>query len=57
VSAERNPDAICEAIREGRVSLHTSAVPKLELAQVLTGMFRRGNKPAAAVDTARLATT
>jgi predicted metal-dependent phosphoesterase TrpH len=57
VSAERNPDAICEAIREGRVSLHTSAVPKRELAQVLTGMFRRGTKPAAAVDTARLATT
>jgi predicted metal-dependent phosphoesterase TrpH len=57
VTAERNPDAICEAIREGRVALHTSPVPKLELAQVLTGMFRRGNKPAAAVDRVRLATT
>jgi predicted metal-dependent phosphoesterase TrpH len=57
VSAERHPDAICAAVREGHVSLRTSPVPKLELAQVLTGMFRRGNKPASAVDTARFATT
>lgn len=57
VFAERDADAICSAIRDGRVSVYTSPVPKLELAQVLTGMFRRGNKAPAAVDTVTLATT
>jgi predicted metal-dependent phosphoesterase TrpH len=57
VYAERDPAAICSAIRSGLVTLQTSPVPPLELAQVLTGMLRRGNKPVAAVDTARLATT
>ena len=57
VHAERDGDAICAAIRSGLVTLQTSPVPPLELAQVLTGMFRRGNKRAAAVDAARLATT
>jgi predicted metal-dependent phosphoesterase TrpH len=47
VSAERDADAICEAIRAGRVALRTAPVPKLELAQVLAGMFQRGRKPAA----------
>ena len=57
VFAERDPDAICSAIREGRVSIHTSPVPKLELARVLTGMLRRGNKPPVPVDTPTLAPT
>ena len=57
VYAERDPASICSAIRSGLVTLQTSPVPPLELAQVLTGMFRRGNKPAAMVDAPRLATT
>jgi predicted metal-dependent phosphoesterase TrpH len=57
VFSERDPDAICSAIRDGRVSVYTSPVPKLELAKVLTGMFRRGNKAPVPVDTATLATT
>ena len=47
VDAERNADAICDAIRAGRVSLQTTPVPRLELAQVLGGMFRRGRKATA----------
>lgn len=57
VFAERDPDAICSAIRDGRVSVYTSPVPKLELAKVLAGMLRRGNKTPVAVDTPTLATT
>jgi predicted metal-dependent phosphoesterase TrpH len=57
VSAERDPDAICAAIREGRVSVQTSPVPPTELARVLTGMFWRGNKRATTGDSVRLATT
>jgi predicted metal-dependent phosphoesterase TrpH len=57
VSADRDPDSICSAIREGRVSIHTSPVPKVELARVLGGMFRRGRKAPVAVDTPTLATT
>ena len=57
VFAERDADAICSAIRDGRVSVNTSPVPKLELAKVLTGMLRRGNKAPVAVDTPTLATT
>ncbi len=57
VYAERDADAICSAIRSGLVTLQTSPVPPLELGQVLTGMFRRGNKRSAAVDAPRLATT
>jgi predicted metal-dependent phosphoesterase TrpH len=52
VFAERTADAICSAIRDGRVSLHTSPVPKLELTQVLSGMFRRGNKAPVSAGTA-----
>lgn len=48
VLAEPTADAICHAIREGRVSLQTTPVPKMELAQVVTGMLRRGRKPAPA---------
>ncbi len=44
VFAERNADAICHAIREGRVSLQTEPVPAVELAQVVMGMSRRGRK-------------
>ena len=52
VFAERSADAICSAIRDGRVSLQTSPVPTLELTQVLLGMFRRGNKAPVAAGTA-----
>lgn len=55
VFAERNAGAICRAIREGRVSLHTSPAPATELAQVVAGMTRRGRK--AAVPAPELATT
>ncbi len=44
VLADRDPDSICAAIRDGRVSIQTSPVPKVELARVLGGMFRRGRK-------------
>ena len=47
VLAERDPDSICAAIREGRVSLRTEPVPPIELAQVLGGMTLRGLKPRA----------
>ncbi len=57
VYADRNADAICSAIRRGLVTLQTSPVPPYELAQVLTGMLRRGNKPTPTVDAPRLATT
>jgi predicted metal-dependent phosphoesterase TrpH len=58
VAAEPDPDAICDAIRAGRVTLETRPVPVLELAQVLSGMFLRGQKrrPAPA-DVVDLATT
>jgi predicted metal-dependent phosphoesterase TrpH len=55
VSADPTPDAVCDAIRAGRVSLETAPVPKPELLQVLTGMFTRGRK--AAAPTPALATT
>jgi len=48
VDADRDPDSICAAIREGRVSIHTSPVPPFELARVLGGMFRRGRKASVA---------
>jgi predicted metal-dependent phosphoesterase TrpH len=47
VDSERSADAVCEAIRAGRVALETTPVPRLELAQVLGGMFRRGRKATA----------
>jgi predicted metal-dependent phosphoesterase TrpH len=47
VFAEPEPDAICQAIREGRVSLETSPVPKSELARVLLGMALQDVKQAA----------
>ncbi len=57
VFANRDPDSICAAIREGRVSIETSPVPKIELARVLAGMFRRGRKAPLGVDTPTLVTT
>jgi predicted metal-dependent phosphoesterase TrpH len=57
VFADRTPDAICAAIRAGRVAIHTTAVPKLELAGVLGGMFRRGNKAPVGADSPTLAAT
>ena len=45
VFAEPDADAICQAIRDGRVSLQTSPVPKSELARVLMGMGWRDLNP------------
>jgi predicted metal-dependent phosphoesterase TrpH len=45
VSADRNAEAICDAIRAGRVSLRTEPVPVLELSLCLGGMLVRGRKP------------
>lgn len=45
VDSERDPDAICDAIRAGRVTLETSPVPPLELARVFGGMVLRGRMP------------
>lgn len=44
VDAEPHADAICDAVREGRVLLHTEAVPVSELVQVFGGMVLRGRK-------------
>jgi predicted metal-dependent phosphoesterase TrpH len=57
VFAEPNPDAICAAIREGRVSIQTSPVPKVELVRVVSGMIRRGSKPQLSADSPSLAPT
>ena len=46
VEADADADAICEAIRHGRVTLQTSAVPPHELASVLGGMLWRGRSTA-----------
>lgn len=44
VRADRRPDAICHAIREGRVSLQTAPVPGPELLSILSAMALRGRK-------------
>ena len=44
IRAERSAGAICQAIREGQVSLHTAPVPARELVSVLGGMALRGRK-------------
>jgi predicted metal-dependent phosphoesterase TrpH len=41
VRAEAHPDAICAAVRDGRVELATEPVPMIELARVLGGMTLR----------------
>ncbi|MEO8075776.1 MAG: PHP-associated domain-containing protein [Acidobacteriota bacterium] len=50
VFADREADAICDAIRNGLVSLQTEPAPAAELAQVVLGMLRRGNKRPADAD-------
>ena len=45
VESERHPDAICEAIRNGRLTLHTEPASPLELALVFGGMVARGLLP------------
>jgi predicted metal-dependent phosphoesterase TrpH len=54
VFAERSVGAITDAIRHGRVSVHTTAAPKKELVRVVGGMFRRARGAAPARE---LATT
>ncbi len=44
VFSEPDAGAICEAIREGRVSLCTEPVPAVELASVFGGMVWRGRQ-------------
>jgi predicted metal-dependent phosphoesterase TrpH len=41
VAAEPDPDAICEAIRTGLVTVSTEPVPPIELGQVFGGMMWR----------------
>ena len=50
VDSARDPAAICEAIRSGRVVLQTEPVPLLELASVLGGMTVRPRKRPMAAD-------
>jgi hypothetical protein len=47
VDSERHPDAICDAVRNGKVILRTEPVPALELAQVVGAMVGRGLRPRA----------
>jgi len=47
VDSERHPDAICDAVRNGKVILRTEPVPALELAQVVGAMVGRGLRPKA----------
>ena len=53
VVAEPSADAVCARSGPGACHLETTPVPKLELAQVLGGMFRRdeGTAPAASSTT------
>lgn len=44
VDSVRDADAICSAIKAGRVSVQTSPVPPLELANVFGRMLLRGKK-------------
>lgn len=46
VDAPADPSAICDAIREGRVSLRTEPVPVVELVDVFTRMILRRPKEA-----------
>jgi len=43
-AASREASAICDAIRQGRVTLRTEPVPPLELAAVFSGMRLRSRK-------------
>jgi len=42
VDAEPDADAICEAVRQGRVEIRTEPVPYIELARVFSGLMVRG---------------
>jgi hypothetical protein len=46
VVGERSADGVCDAIRQGRVTVQTTPAPASELTRVVTGMFRRGRKVA-----------
>ncbi len=46
IDAPADASAICDAIRAGRVDLHTTPVPLVELGDVLARMTLRGRKPA-----------
>jgi predicted metal-dependent phosphoesterase TrpH len=49
IAADADPDAICEAIRRGQVSVVTTPTPLAELAMTLGGLVWRGHKlPSAA---------
>lgn len=48
VAADRHPDAICDAIRHGNVSLATTPAPMPELVLTLSGMAWRARKIASA---------
>jgi predicted metal-dependent phosphoesterase TrpH len=45
VDAPPDPSAICDAIRQGRVELHTTPVPLVELVDVFTRVILSGRKP------------
>jgi predicted metal-dependent phosphoesterase TrpH len=45
IDADRDVDAICAAIRAGRVTLVTEPVPVVELTRTLGGMLIRGRRP------------
>lgn len=45
VESDRDPDAICDAIRSGRVRLQTEPVPPVELALVFGGIVAHGLMP------------
>jgi len=53
VAAEPDAEAICEAVRAGRVRVQTEPVPVWELAQVLGGMAWRGRRSADQLQVAR----
>ena len=52
VACEPDADAICEAIREGRVSVTTSPVPATELVRTFGGLAARNVVPPALLRTA-----
>jgi predicted metal-dependent phosphoesterase TrpH len=47
VDSDRHPDAICDAVRNGKVILRTDPVPLQELARVAGAMVARGLLPKA----------
>jgi predicted metal-dependent phosphoesterase TrpH len=53
VDAERDPSAICDAIRAGAVTIETEPVPVAELARVFGGMVWRGRRSPAELEQPR----